>query len=558
MPGGARTRRLAGIKWARSRQRRQLSGKTFTRAADTLAKRAGPGVAVSVEALFGGLSGRHYIDGRLVLARGGQLLPVIDPATEAVIGGLVEASAAEVEQAVQVANHAQKRWHKVNYHRRAELLHEVAQAMRQARPVVAEMLTREMGKTYKESADEVSWSVSAVDYYAEIARHELGKVLGPTVDAQFHFTVKEPLGVVVIILPFNYPLCLLCWQAAAALASGNAVIIKPSDLTTLTTLQFIRAFEALPAGLVQVLAGGAVPGQQLVAHADTHMVAFTGGIDTGRAIAESCARQYKRALIETSGNDPFIVMPSAPIEIAARAAAFGAYLNCGQVCAAAERFYVHERVYARFLEHLIAYAGQVRVGNGLERVDMGPMASERELLRFQRILRNASEQGISAAIGGGRPPGLDKGWFAQPTVLIDVPPEADIMCAESFGPVAPVSRVDSFEQAIALANRSRYGLGASIYTQDLNEAMRAVNEIEAGMVWVNAPLLDNDAGPFGGRKHSGMGRQLGSEGLDSFRHTKLAMIDPAATAHDFWWFPYSDAEAFRDVPSASGRIGTKD
>jgi acyl-CoA reductase-like NAD-dependent aldehyde dehydrogenase len=534
------------------------SGKTLTGTADTLAKQTGAGVAVSAEALFGELSGRHYMDGRLVLARGAQLLPVIDPATERVIGGLVEAGAAEVEQAVQGANQAQERWNKVNYHRRAELLHEVAQAMRQARPVVAEMLTREMGKTYKESADEVSWSVSAVDYYAEIARHELGKVLGPTVDAQFHFTVKEPLGVVVIILPFNYPLCLLCWQAAAALASGNAVIIKPSELATLTTLQFIQAFDALPAGLVQVLAGGGAVGQQLVAHADTHMVAFTGGIDTGRAIAEACARQYKRALIETSGNDPFIVMPSAPIEIAARAAAFGAYLNCGQVCAAAERFYVHEQVYARFLDHLIAYAGQVRVGNGLGRVDMGPMASERELLRFQRILRNAGEQGISTAIGGGRPPGLDQGWFAQPTVLIDVPPEADIMCEESFGPVAPVSRVDSFEQAIALANRSRYGLGASIYTRDLNEAMRAINEIEAGMVWVNAPLLDNDAGPFGGRKHSGMGRQLGSEGLDSFRHTKLAMIDPAANAHDFWWFPYSDAEAFRDVRSAPGRTDTKD
>jgi acyl-CoA reductase-like NAD-dependent aldehyde dehydrogenase len=362
----------------------------------------------------------------------------------------------------------------------------------------------------------------------------------------------------VIILPFNYPLCLLCWQAAAALASGNAVIIKPSDLTTLTTLKFIQAFEALPRGLVQVLAGGGSVGQQLVAHTDTHMVAFTGGIETGRAIAQSCACLYKRALIETSGNDPFIVMPSAPIDIAARAAAFGAFLNCGQVCAAAERFYVHEQVYDHFLERLIAHTAQVRVGNGLDRVDMGPMASQRELLRFERILSCAREEGISTAIGGGRPRGFDKGWFAQPTVLSEVPPDADIMREESFGPVAPVSRVRSFDEAIALANRSRYGLGASIYTLDLTEGMRAVNELQAGMVWVNAPLLDNDAGPFGGRKHSGMGRQLGSEGLDSFRHTKLAMIDPAANPHDFWWFPYADAEAYRDVRSAPGRTVAQD
>jgi acyl-CoA reductase-like NAD-dependent aldehyde dehydrogenase len=505
---------------------------------------------VGVDSYFNQLSGHHYLDGKLQAARGALSAEIIDPATEQVIGRYTEATADEIDAAVRVANAAQKRWHRINYHRRAELLHEVAQAMRQDRPVVAEMLTREMGKTYKESADEVAWSVTAVDYYAEIARHELGKVLGPTVDAQFHFTLKEPLGVVVIILPFNYPLCLLCWQAAAALGSGNAVIIKPSDLTTLTTLRFIQAFEALPAGLVQVLAGGGKVGSQLVSHAETHMVAFTGGIETGRAVAETCARLYKRALIETSGNDPFIVMPSAPIETAARAAAFGAYLNCGQVCAAAERFYVHAAVYDEFLERLIAHTARVRVGNGLDRVDMGPLASERELLRFQRILRTARDQGIRTAIGGGRPAGLEKGWFAQATVLVDVPPEADIMCQESFGPVAPVTRVASFDEAVALANRSRYGLGASIYTLDLNEAMRAVNEIEAGMVWVNAPLLDNDAGPFGGRKYSGMGRQLGSEGLDSFRHTKLAMIDPAANPHDFWWFPYADAEAHPDARPA--------
>ena len=505
---------------------------------------------MGVESLFGQLSCRQYIGGELRAALGDRSAEIIDPATEQVIGRYTDATVAEVDEAVRIANAAQKRWNKVNYHRRAEMLHEVAQAMRQDRPVVAEMLTREMGKTYKESADEVSWSVTAVDYYAEIARHELGKVLGPTVDAQFHFTTKEPLGVVVIILPFNYPLCLLCWQAAAAISCGNAVIIKPSDLTTLTTLRFVKAFESLPPGLVQVLAGGGKVGSQLVEHPNTHMVAFTGGIDTGRAVAEACARQYKRSLIETSGNDPFIVMPSAPLETAARAAAFGAYLNCGQVCAAAERFYVHESVYDEFVERLIAHTAAVRVGNGLDRVDMGPLASARELTRFQRVLNTARAQGIRTAIGGGRPRGLDKGFFAEATVLVDVPPEAAIMQEESFGPVAPVTRVGSFDEAIALANRSRYGLGASIYTLNLNEAMRAVDELEAGMVWVNAPLLDNDAGPFGGRKYSGMGRQLGSEGLDSFRHTKLAMIDPAANPHDFWWFPYADAEAHPDARSA--------
>jgi len=428
---------------------------------------------------------------------------------------------------------------------RAELLHEAARRMREAKPRVAEMLTREMGKTFKESTDEVGWSVLAVDYYAEVGRHENGRVLGPTVDRQIHLVTKDPLGVVVLILPYNYPLCLLCWQVAAALASGNACIIKPSEQTTLTTLEFCEAFQALPKGLVQVLAGTGRVGQRLVEHSGTHMVAFTGGIETGRRVAESCARQYKRCLIETSGNDAFIVMPSAPLEVAARGAAFGAYLNCGQVCAASERFYVHRDVYQRFADLLIEQTRKVRVGSGLERVDMGPMASAQQRDRYETILRKAVGSGTRVAVGGGRPAALKKGWFVEPTVLLDVSAEQAILNDESFGPVAPLCPVGSFDEAIELANRSRYGLGSTIYTRDLDESMRAINELEAGMVWVNAPLLDNNAGPFGGRKQSGMGRQLGSEGLDTFRHTKLSMIDPGATSHDFWWFPYQDSESFK-------------
>ncbi len=490
------------------------------------------------------LSGQLRIDGRLVRSSGAASIDVTDPATEQRIGQIADASPADIEQAIAAGNQAQRGWRAVNHHRRAELLHEVSRRVMRDRPLVAEMLTREMGKPYKESFDEVAWSASSIDYYAEIARHENGKVLGPAVDGQFHFTTKDPLGVVVIILPFNYPLCLLCWQAAAAIASGNAVIIKPSDLTSLTTLQFIAAFDALPAGLVQVITGGGAAGKRLVEHSDTHMVAFTGGIETGRVVAETCGRLYKRTLIETSGNDPFIVMPSAPIDIAARGAAFGAFLNCGQVCAAAERFYVHEHVYGEFMERLVHYTRQIRVGNGLDRVDMGPLASKRELTRYLRILENAIRQGAKVLVGGDRPGHLSKGWFVNPTVLGDISADAPIMNDETFGPVAPVSVVSSFDEAMALANRSRYALGATLYTTNLDESMRAVNELEAGMVWINAPLLDNDAGPFGGRKQSGMGRQLGAEGLDTFRHTKLSMIDPGAKPHDFWWFPYSDAEAF--------------
>ena len=493
---------------------------------------------------FKRLTGCLYVDGEARPSKSPTRRSVIDPATEDRLGEVADASPREVHAAIALANVAQRKWRATNMLSRAEVLHEAAAEMRRLRPVLAEMLTREMGKPYKEFFDEVSWCISAIDYYAEVARHENGKVIGPTVDGQLHFTIKEPLGVVAAIMPFNYPLVLLAWEAAAALAAGNAVIVKPSELTSLTTLKFMEAFRALPRGVMQCMTGGGGIGAQLVEGPDVHGVAFTGGIETGKIVAKACAGTFKRCLIEASGNDPFIVMPSAPLLTAARGAAFAAYLNCGQVCTSAERVYVHDEIYDDFAEALATEAGKLRIGNGLDKVDLGPMVSERERARFGRILARARDQGAKVRTGGGRPAGFNRGWFVEPTVLIDVTPDMDIMNDESFGPAAPLCRIGSLDEAIELANRSRYGLGANIYTGSLEEAMRAVNEIETGMVWVNAPLLDNAAGPFGGRKMSGTGRQLGSEGLDQFRHTKLAMIDPKASAQDFWWFPYADSESF--------------
>jgi len=492
------------------------------------------------------LSGTFFDGTTFAKSKASAGFDVIDPATEDVIGRLPDTTEAEVEAVIARANKVQREWSRQNALTRAEAMHEVAARMRQMKPVLAEMLTREMGKPYKETADEVAWSASAIDYYAEVARHDAGKVIGPAVDKQFHFTVKEPLGVVVVILPFNYPLVLFCWEAAAALAAGNAVILKPSELTTLTSLKFMECFEPLPAGLVQCVPGGGRVGQQLVSSPDTHMVAFTGGIETGQIVARACAETFKHCLIEASGNDPFIVMPSAPLDMAVRGAVFAAYLNCGQVCTSGERFFVHESIHDDFVDAVVENARALRIGNGLGKVDVGPMVTEKERARFEGVMARAREQGARVATGGQRPAGFNKGWFYEPTVLTGVTPDMDIMNDESFGPAMPICKVSSFDEAIELANRSRYGLGSNVYTTNLGEATRAVNELEAGMVWVNAPLLDNDAGPFGGRKMSGIGRQLGSEGLDSFRHTKLAMIDPECAAQDFWWFPYGDDESYPD------------
>jgi betaine-aldehyde dehydrogenase len=470
---------------------------------------------------------------------------VIDPATETVIAQIAETTKAEVDDAVEAGHIAQKKWWRMSALERSEIMHEIANDLIAMKPQLAEALTREMGKPYKESADEVDWSVSAIRYYAEIGRSDIGRVMGPAVEGHLNYTLKLPLGVVVSIQPFNYPMTLLSWEGAAALASGNAVITKPSEYTTITTLMFAEAFNRhLPPGLFQVLTGAGDAGRQLVEHPRTNMVAFTGSVPTGRAIAAKCGEMMKPTLIETSGNDPFIVMPSAPIDVVARGAAFSAYMNCGQICVSAERFFVHESVHDEFVEKLTDHAKAIRIGNGLDQVEMGPMVAEKERIRYEAVLAHAQEQGASLHHGGGRPEDQDKGWFVDPTILTDCNPEMDILNNESFGPVAPICKVDSFDQALEYANNSEYGLGAVLYTMDMRESIRASEELDGGMVWVNAPLLDNDAGPFGGTKSSGMGRQLGPEGLETFRKTKMVWLDPNCGTQDFWWFPYAEKESY--------------
>ena len=494
---------------------------------------------------FKRLSGKLFVDGGWVASASAAQLDVIDPATEDRIGHIADATDAEVDQAIAVANAARKVWYAQDSRSRAVVLHDIAAAIRRDKALYAEHLTREEGKPFKESVDEISWCATAIDYYAEVARHETGRLAGNTVPGQFHFAIKEPLGTIVIVLPFNYPLVLLCWEAAAALAAGNAVIVKPHEQTSLTTLKFMELFKPLPKGLMQVVTGGARVGQRLIASSGTHGVAYTGSVAVGQAVARTCADSFKPCLIEASGNDPMIIMPSAPLDMAVKGAAFAAYLNCGQVCTSAERFYVHQDIHDAFVDGLAKEVRKLRVGNGLEQVDMGPLATRKQRERFEGLMANARRAGAKAVVGGGRPANLNRGWFVEPTILTGVTPDMEILNEEPFGPVAPICRVKDFDEAISLANRSRYGLGANLYTLNMDEAFRAVNEIESGILWINAPLLDNDALPFGGRKLSGTGRQLGPEGLAQFQNTKFVMIDPKASNQDFWWFPYKGEEAFK-------------
>jgi len=296
--------------------------------------------------IFRGVDRRLFIDGRIVATDGTQGHDVVDPATELRYGAAAEATAAEIDAAIALANQVQPKWWRGHSGlERAQKLHEVAASIKTLQPKLAEALTREMGKPYKESVDEVGWTISAFDYYAEIARHEMGRIYAPSMSGQLHCSIKEPLGVAVLIMPYNFPLLLFAWQAAAALGAGNAVIVKPSEITSLTTLLMMEAFAPLPAGLVQCVTGGPKVTMRLLESKDTHCAAFTGTIATGQIVGRTCGERFKPVLMETSGNDPFIVMPSAPLDIAVRGAAFASFINCGQVCTSAERLYVHRKIY---------------------------------------------------------------------------------------------------------------------------------------------------------------------------------------------------------------------
>lgn len=496
---------------------------------------------MGVESEFERLGNSLFIDGQMVPGVDSDAFTVVSPVTEGALCGLCEASSDEIDRCIEVANSRQRAWAQESSLDRTKVLHKIASALDEAVPLLGELMTREMGKPLSESCDEVSWTTTAFRYYAEIARHEYGRVHGPIATNHLNYSYREPLGVAVLVMPYNYPVVLVAWSAAAALATGNTVIIKPSEYTSITTLRLAEVIESVAPGLVQVVTGSVPTVTRLVQSTDTHVVSFTGSVNGARAVNEMCASQFKRCLLEASGSDPFIVMPSADMDIAVRAATFTSFMNCGQICTSAERMYVHEAIYDQFVERLGQGADALRIGDGMSpTTDLGPMANQRELERVASAVSLAVSEGAELVSGGAKHDALTKGWFYKPTVLASTDHSMSIMRNEIFGPAVAVTKVASLEEAITLANDCPLALGSNVYSQDLAEVHEAIRRIESGMVWVNAPLFDNDAGPFGGNKSTGGGRVLGVDGLNAFTKTKLAWIDsdPKSSPAPDWWFPY--------------------
>ena len=480
-----------------------------------------------------------WIANRWVGSADGRAFEIKNPATEELLDTVPRAGALDVDRAVHAARAAFPEWRRTPGIEKAEKLHQAARRIREDREAVAILLTKEGGKPLPENRDEVEWIAACLDYYAEMGRDVVGKVISPVARNQFNFVVKEPYGVAGLIVPWNYPLLLLVWKLAPALAAGNTVVAKPSEYTPLSTLRLVRAFEDLPEGVVNVVTGyGPEAGAALVAHREVELVAFTGSQATGRRVAVTCAEQLKKCHLELGGNDPLIVDEGVDLDVAARGAAWACYLNMGQVCTSAERFYVVGKAFDEFVDRFVAFTKTLRIGDPLgPDVDLGPMVSAEQRAKVEKKIADSVSAGARLVVGGRRPGRFAKGFFYEPTVLVDVAASMPLMREETFGPVAPIVRCRDIDEAIALADRSEYGLGASIYTNSLEHAMKAMEQVHAGTFWINDPLTDNDAGPFGGMRRSGIGRELGSEGIEDFRDSKHVHLDYVIGAKPYW-YPY--------------------
>ncbi len=465
---------------------------------------------------------------------------VINPATEEIIDSIPNGNGADANLAVRAARDAFQKWRWIPGTEKAGMLHAIAEKLRAAKPKLAKLMTMEGGKPYCENRDEVEWSASCFDYYAEIGRHSRGTSIPPSFEHQVNFTIKEPYGVVVAITPWNYPLLLLSWKLAPALAAGNTVIVKPSSETPLATLELVRILSHLPAGVVNIVTGtGEEMGAALIQHPGTDLIALTGATETGKRVSRMCADQIKRTHLELGGNDPFIVCSDADLEIASRAACWAAYLNSGQVCTGAKRFYVFDDIADEFTKRVVKFTKSLKVGNGLDpKTDIGPMIHERQLEDVHQRVQEAVRDGARVLCGGRRPPKLKKGFFYEPTVVTHVRQSMRLVKTETFGPILPIMRVRDIDEAIELANDSQYGLGANIYTNHMEWAMKAMERITAGTFWINDPLSDNDAAPFGGMRQTGHARELGEEGLDEFRETKHVHLDYKQEIKPYW-YPYA-------------------
>ena len=452
-------------------------------------------------------------------------IDVLNPATNKSVGTIPNGGKEEADQAVEAAYEAFKQWSEKTAYERATYLQKLNGLILENQDEFARTMTLEMGKPLNESKGEVVYAASFVEWYAEEAKRVYGETIPSHASNKRLQVWKKPVGVVAAITPWNFPLAMITRKIAPALAAGCTVIIKPSKESPITAINFMELVEkaGFPRGVINLVTGSSskIVGA-MMENEKVRKITFTGSTEIGKLLIEQSAKQVKRLSLELGGHAPFIVLDDANIDKAVEGVLASKFRNGGQTCVCANRIYVQTGIYDQFVEKFAEKVKKLKVGDGLDEVDIGPLINEDGLQKVENHIKDAVEKGASLVTGGNRIEG--NGTFFEPTVLRDIDPSMIIMQEETFGPVAPIQKIESDEEAAELANSTEYGLAAYVFTENVSRGTKLIEKLDFGIVGWNDGVPSAAQAPFGGMKESGVGREGGHEGMDAFLETQYVSI----------------------------------
>ncbi|HEY6187156.1 MAG TPA: aldehyde dehydrogenase family protein [Pyrinomonadaceae bacterium] len=477
---------------------------------------------------------RNFINGEWIESASQKTIENRNPAnTDDVLGVVRQATREEARRAVEAASEAFRDWRRTPAPARGRIVARAARLMEEDKENLAQLLTREEGKTISESRGELQRSINVAEFCAGESRRLNGETIQSELPANFAYTIRQPLGVVACVTPWNFPVAIPVWKIAPALVAGNAVVYKPASLTPATAVRITEIFEeaGLPKGVLNLILGsGSEAGDEIIGHPAVKAVSFTGSNEVGIRLYEQVSRRGAKIQCEMGGKNPVVVLEDADLDLAVESTAQGAFGSSGQRCTATSRAVVVNEIADEFVRRIVARAQSMRIGPGDDpQTEMGPSVDESQFKTVLSYIEIGREDGAQLACGGERATGdsLDKGYFVRPAVFDHVTPDMRIAREEVFGPVLSVLRVRDFEEAMMVANDSEYGLSSSIFTNDAARIFRFVDEIETGMTHINSPTTGGEAHiPFGGIKGTGIGdREQGSTALDFYTELKVVYVD---------------------------------
>ena len=477
---------------------------------------------------------RNYIGGEWVKSSSGEWFDNVNPAdTTDIVGRFPKSNEDDVNKAVNAAKEAATRWRRTPAPKRAELLFTLGEILRKGKDRYSEEMTREMGKVLKETGGDVQEAIDCTYYTAGEGRRLHGFTTKAEMPNKYAMCERQPVGICGLITPFNFPMAIPSWKLIPALVCGNTVVIKSGEDVPLSTINLVKACEkaGIPKGVVNVVNGFGDAGAALVNSDDVRLISFTGSTDTGRIIAEKCARDNKIVSLEMGGKNAIIIMDDADIDNAVEGCLWGAFGTTGQRCTASSRLIVHKKVYKKFTQKLVEKAKQLRVGNGLDpKTEVGPVINQQAVDKIMGYIEIGKNEDKATLACGGKQKKQGKfknGYFIEPTIFTDVSRKMRIAQEEIFGPVLSVIPFSTLDEAISIVNESKYGLSSAIYTQDVNQAFYAMQELYTGICYVNSATIGAEVHlPFGGTKGTGNGhREAGTQVLDIFTEWKSIYVD---------------------------------